>query len=353
MGLRLFRIIQFFAKHFKLIGMRHWWVRFGCFLTGFNYGILRNCSEVAAKSVKRYTAAILIVCILWAFIGYTFTNRYVHGGILGSIVGAVVFVTIIIQIERQIILSINPSRWLYVFRGIIAMMMAIIGAIIIDQIIFKEDIDLEKITYIEARVKKALPPKTEELRNQIAALDSAIQKKDIERINLIDDVAKNPTSVVYSNQFTTKIEKTTTTDTVTGRPVTTERSIPLPITVSSNVTNPKTALIEPLQRSIDTLRKQKSNKEEALLNIRPKLEQEISSKVGFLDELEVMYSLITKSKVAMTVWFIWFFFLIGLELLVLIGKINDKGSDYERTVMHHMHLQNRKLDAFARMAGEV
>ena len=62
--------------------MKNWWIRFGCFLTGYNYSIVRNSSEVAAKTVKRYTSAMLIVCILWAFIGYCFTRRYLHGGSL-------------------------------------------------------------------------------------------------------------------------------------------------------------------------------------------------------------------------------------------------------------------------------
>ena len=120
---------------------------------------------------------MLIVCILWAFVGYTLTQRYLEGSQWGSLAGAVVAVIIIIQIERQIILSINPSKWLYFSRGLIAFMMAIIGAVIIDQILFKQDIELEKITYIEKRVKQALPGKTEEIRNQVASLDTAINKK--------------------------------------------------------------------------------------------------------------------------------------------------------------------------------
>ncbi len=52
-------------KPLKPCAMKHPWIRFGCFLTGYNYSILRNCSEAAFKSVKKYTAAMLIVCILW------------------------------------------------------------------------------------------------------------------------------------------------------------------------------------------------------------------------------------------------------------------------------------------------
>lgn len=330
--------------------MKNWWIRFGCFLTGYNYNIVRNSSEVAAKAVKRYTSAMVIVCILWAFIGYVFTDRYLHGGKVGSIAGAILLIIIIVQIERQIILSIDPSKWLYVARGVIAVMMAIIGTIIIDQIIFKEDIELEKITSIEERVKKALPPKTEELKSQIAALDSAIEKKEKERLQLISDVEKNPTSKVFSTQAVIKSEKRTSIDTLTGKPVITEKSSPQSVTTISNVPNPQIALIQPLEKTIADLRIQKSSKDSALLNVRPALEQQISSKVGFLDELEIMFNLLKRSNVALIVWLIWFFFLFGLEMLVLISKINEKENDYEKTVKHHMNLQLRKLDAFAKAA---
>lgn len=326
------------------------WIKFGCFLTGYNHQIVRNSSEVAAKAVKRYTAAMLIVCIIWSFIGFTFTQRYLQGSILGSIIGALVLVVIIIQIERQIILSINPSKWLYISRGIIATMMAIIGAIIIDQIIFKEDIELEKITFIEGRVKKALPGKTEELRSQISKVDTAIIKKESERELLMIDIRKNPTTIIYSSVPVEKTIKRTIVDSVTGQPVTTETKQPVNMTTSSNVANPNIERVKVIDTDITALRIQKAEKEKALLNVRPELEKQISSKVGFLDELEVMFELITRSVVALVVWLIWFFFLFGLEMLVLISKINEKENDYEKTVKHHMFLQIKKLEALAKAA---
>jgi hypothetical protein len=329
--------------------MRNWWIRFGCFLTGYNYGIVRNSSEVAAKAVKRYTSALLIVCIMWSFIGYTFTQRYLHAGLLGSIAGSAVLVIIIIQIERQIILSINPSRWLYLSRGLIAVMMSIIGAVIIDQIIFKDDIELEKVNFIEARVKKALPPKTEELRNQIASLDTAIVKKETERLALIADIEKHPTIKSVTSTTLPTVVKSTITDS-TGR-ISTSEKIRNTKTVSvTDLANPKLAMIEPLEKNIAELRNQKTQKETALINVRSQLEKEFGSKVGFLDELEVMYSLISRSNVALGVWLLWFLFLLGLELLVLISKANEKENDYEKTVKHQMDLQIRKLNALAKIA---
>ncbi len=93
------------------------WLKFGCFLIGYNYTIIRNCSEISKKAVKRYTFALMKVYTLWAFIGYFFTQRYMHGGMNGSLLGAFVFVFVIIQIERQVILSVNPGLML-LFYGV-------------------------------------------------------------------------------------------------------------------------------------------------------------------------------------------------------------------------------------------
>lgn len=330
--------------------MKNIWVRFGCFLTGYNYAIVQNCSEISVKTVKRYTSALLIVCLLWAFIGYSFTSRYLTGGIIASISGSIIFIIIIIQIERQIILAINPNNWLYVTRGIIAITMAIIGSVILDQIIFQQDIELEKITFIEARVNKALDSKTRELRTQIDDLQKAIIEKETERQNYITEIARNPTSIIYSTTSTNKTEKNVTFDPITGNNVTTEKSVPVKVINSSNVPNPKISMIAPLEKSIHELNIQKSKKESALLNIRPQLEKDISSKVGFLDELEVMWSLISKSGVALTIWLIWFVLLFGIEMLVLVSKLFEDENDYDRIVKHHMTLQMKKLDLFERMA---
>ena len=328
--------------------MKNSWLKFGCFLTGYNYDILKGLSEIAAKSVKRYTSALLIVCILWTFIGYTFTSRYLHGSLIGCCAGAVIMVIIVIQIERQIILSVNPGPLLYFARGTIAVMMAIIGSVIIDQIILKEDIELEKISFIQARVNTVLPLKTQDLRSQIDALDIAIQKKDSERIKLIEEVGKTP--MIRSTTTSIAPTKVTTTTTDSGRVVSSEKLVNAASVIITSIPNPKQSLIVPLEQSIVQLRGEKSAKEDSLLNIRPRVEADIKSRVGFLDELNVMAKLIAGSRVAMFVWLIWFFLLFGLEMLVLISKSIEKKNDYEETILHQMNLQMKKLAVLARLA---
>lgn len=156
------------------------WLRTGCFITGYNYELVKNSSELSAKAVRKYLSAILIVSILWGFIGYCFSHRYLHTGITGSLAAAIVMVIIVIQIERQIILSIGKNNLVVVFRILIGIVMAVIGSVIIDQIIFREDVEKAKVTNIQAEVNNILPVKTRELDLQIRQIDSAILQKEAE-----------------------------------------------------------------------------------------------------------------------------------------------------------------------------
>jgi hypothetical protein len=107
-------------------------------------------------------------------------------------------------------------------------------------------------------------------------------------------------------------------------------------------------LIHPLDSVIGAMRQQKATKESDLLLVRPALEKELKEKTGFLDELKIMMRLISDSKVALGVWLLWILFFFIIEMLVLFSKLGDKTNDYEKAVLHHLHLQIWRLDAVAR-----
>ena len=327
--------------------MSNLWVRFGCFLTGHNYKILRGCSEAAVKSVKKYTAAMLIVCILWFFIGFTFAQRYLVFNVAGCVLAGIISMVIIVQVEKQIILSINPGWPLLAFRGCLAFMMSILGAVIIDQILLKKDIELEKVSYITKRVDQILPVKTAELRNQITALDTTINSKEAEKQRHILEFTIHPTIpiVVTQTQSTLVPEKVVG---ASGRDSTVYTRNHTTTATTSTIPNPKMALIQPLDSVIGAMRQQKAFKEDELLHIRPALEKEMKENTGFLDELKVMVQLISSSYVALGFWLLWIFFFLFIEMLVLFSKMGDKASDYEKTVLHHMHLQIWRLDVLAK-----
>ncbi len=164
--------------------MNNWWTKLGCLLTGWNYQILGNCTESSRKQLKKYTSAILILVILWAFIGYSFAERYVRTPWWGSLIVSIIFVIIVIQIERQIILTVGKNNWLGLFRLVIAFIMAIIGSAILDQIIFKEDIEKKMIEIIDRQVNEQLPNRLTIINTKLQDLQKEIDSLDRKNLEL-------------------------------------------------------------------------------------------------------------------------------------------------------------------------
>ncbi|MBL4676903.1 MAG: DUF4407 domain-containing protein [Mucilaginibacter sp.] len=326
--------------------MKNWWIKFGCFLTGYNYHILMASSEVAIKSLKKYTSAMLIVCLVWSFIGFVFTERYLKADLMAALLGGAALCFVIIQIERQIILSTGTNKLMYAFRTGIAIVMALIGSIIVDQIIFQKDIELGKIQTLNEKVNRILPDRTAELKNQIRELDHSIEMKDEERKKLVLDVTAHPTIKSVTTQSKNEPVVTSTKDSAQNERQTVK--IVKSTSVSSvSVANPNIVLLNPLNEMIASLRVVKATKESSLIKLRTDVEQEIRDKTGFLDELTVMVGLIKNSGVALFVWLLWLCFLIAIEMFVLVSKSGDTENDYDLTVKHHMDLQKRKLQLMA------
>ena len=77
------------------------------------------------------------------------------------------------------------------------------------------------------------------------------------------------------------------------------------------------------------------------------VEKEYRAKIGFLDELKAMYSVVCSSWIVGFVWFLWIFFLLGIELFIMISKMGETETDYDLNVQYQENLNRRKLDALA------
>ena len=313
--------------------MKDLWVKLGCFMTGYNYRLVRNSSEASVKSVRKYLSALLIVCTLWGFIGYAFTQRYLHGNLWASLIGALVMVIIVVQIERQIILSVGRNRMAYAFRVLIGIVMAVLGSVILDQIIFKDDVEKLQISNIQEEVNRLLPVKTKELTMQIQQLDSSISSKERERARIIEEISKKP--MVYSPSTTNQYRK----DTASGQMVLTNKTV-----TGSSIPNPKAEMIPAIDAQIKYLVEQRTQKETGMLNIRDVLEKDLRSKTGFLDELKVLFIILFNSGIAFTMWALIFLFFLAIELFVLVNKFGDSKNDYDKTIVHQMEMRMKMLE---------
>ena len=180
------------------------WLRLGCFLTGWNSKILAQCSEASYKHLKKYTAALLILLIFWGFTGFCFAQRYVHAPLWGCFFSAFVFITIIVQIERQIISTVGTSKVGVIFRMFIAIIMAVLGSAILDQVIFGEDIKRKMVEITDKQVTELLPVRLKVIDEKLAELQQNIDSLDRMNLELNNEIAKNPTTKTVSTSTTYK-----------------------------------------------------------------------------------------------------------------------------------------------------
>ncbi len=311
------------------------WLRFGCFLSGHNYQILSECSEASKRDQKKITAALVIITLIWSIIGFIFSNKYLNFGIFGSIVGAGFMATLIVQIERQIILTSKLNNWAKFFRVLLGIIVATIGASIIDQYLFANDINdiAKKKVYSEAIVES----KNDQIayNNTFKQIDSSIiSNKD--KITLLETSINKLPKTVASGGGGTVFD-------ANGNVLSRQNGNRIPNPEIEQLRNQQNSLIDrnnELERS--------KIKNEADFNNAQKIKQEEISKrnPGFLKELNALIEyLLTFDPypTALIFYLIWFFFFILIESLVLIIKSSDHENDYDKIVQYQQKIREQRL----------
>ena len=100
----------------------NWWSIFGCKLTGWSSEVLSQCSEASRCQLSKYTSALMILILIWSVTGFCFAQRYIGLPIWGCCLVSLFFITIVVMIERQIILTTEKSFLMLAFRAIIALL---------------------------------------------------------------------------------------------------------------------------------------------------------------------------------------------------------------------------------------
>ena len=92
--------------------MKDVWTKFLCRFIGWDYNLLKECSVASKKALHRYAGAVILLMLIWAYIGYGMADRYFKIEASTAKIGvAVVFMFVIWMIERQIILIVGKNPW--------------------------------------------------------------------------------------------------------------------------------------------------------------------------------------------------------------------------------------------------
>lgn len=228
------------------------------------------------------------------------------------------------MIERQIILTIGKSLSMLLFRAAIAFVMAIIGSTIFDQTLFGKDIDKQMANTIEIQVEELTKKRVRVIDEKIALLRFEIDSLD--QINALLQADINAHPFIIQKSVTNTTSKVVMPD---GE----IKTLTTPSITSNQVANPKQTIIEANNNRLKDLRKEENKWSEKKQTVEEDVRQECKASVGFLEELEAMWEIISTRKLAGAFYLIFFTFLMSLELFVVVSKLVDKECDYEVAIM--------------------
>ena len=222
-------------------------------------------------------------------------------------------------------------------RVFIAILMAILGSTIFDQIIFKNDVEFEKKEYITEKINMEVPKRNQLIDNELNKLQYDIDS--ISRVNafLSEDIEKKP----VSTYTTLETEEVITGHDKDGKPIKekiTKRAQHLVSNPLIEQRNSNEAILKQYnERKVDLQNK----KLETEKNVRQEFE---AASTGFLQELEILFKqIILKKPIAAGFYLFLFLFLMLLELLVVMSKGGDGDSDYDLVVHHQQRIKAETL----------
>ena len=256
----------------------NWWIKIGCKLTGWNSSVLSQCSEASKLQLNKYTSALLILMIVWSITGFCFAQRYIGFPILGCVLVAMVFVTIVIMIERQILLAIHPTKKLASFRIVIAIIMAIVGSTIFDQTMFGKDIDKQMADTIELQTATLTQKRVGIIDGKLTAINA--EKDSLDKLNSILQADINANPWIIQRSITNSQEKLV----VDGR----IKTVNNPSVTTNQVANPKQDVVNANNEKIKQLVEQEKEWSKKKLTVEEDTRKECKANVGFLEELEAM-----------------------------------------------------------------
>lgn len=314
----------------------NWWIKLGCKLTGWSSEVLSQCSEASRCQLNKYMSALLILIMIWGVTGFCFAQRYIGLPVWACGFVSLFFITIVVMIERQIILANSKTMVMLAFRVIIALIMAIVGSTIFDQTMFGKDIDKQMTNTIEAQVADLTNQRVRIIDEKLAALHVEIDS--IDKLNAVLQADINDHPFVIQTSVTNSQSKILMPDGTLA-------TVNNPSKTTTQVANPKQSILEANNNTVKGLREQEQSWTQKKQNVEEDVRKECKESVGFLEELEAMWTIITTRPLAGAFYAVFFALLMSLELFVVFSKLFDKECDYETAIRGAQKVRIAQFDS--------
>lgn len=310
----------------------------GCLLIGWDKNILSECGEASHRQFRKLISALSIMLILWGTIGYCFADRYINlGSFLLKVCVSLVFMFIVLSVERVIILTVGKARLMTVMRVMLALCMAFLGACIIDQIIFRNDIHQAIQDHREDVIKETVTKRLSIYESDIQRITHEMDSLSKSTILIGEELQKRPT--IKGTNVSTQ-EQVVGVD-ENGKPKKVRTQSVSTVVMANPLAEQMKANNEQIQIYANQLEQLRQDKK----NILETTTAEVNHRApGFIEELEATVHVVSQSSISLAFYIILFCFLTFLELFVLTIKMGDSKCDYDLIVENQLNLKKNLME---------
>lgn len=156
-----------------------------CLITGDDFHVLKQLNDPKSnKRIQTLAMLVLLPMIVWFAAVLMITHSVFHANWLMSVIAGIVAAMIILIIERSIIMSVG-NLFTTVIRYLLAIVLAFVGAFLIDEVMFSRDIDAEMVKRAGATIQESHDA---EVKNQERIVSRALMKLE-GRLDEVNDEA--------------------------------------------------------------------------------------------------------------------------------------------------------------------
>jgi len=154
-------------------------LKFACRITGDDYQMLKSETTPSRKKVLTLGLTVLVPTIMWFINGYLMVCEVFGKSFFPAFFTGLVAASVIFLIEKLVVMS-NGGWVLMLFRGVLAFLVALIGSVFMDEVIFAKDITqqlsankeilmVEKQEQVKARFNEGMQAKEGEVQQKYIA----------------------------------------------------------------------------------------------------------------------------------------------------------------------------------------
>ena len=291
-------------------------LRFSTMITGDDYRMLRKDTPKSRKKVNALASSVFIPVLMWGINAFLLLHKVFEENLHVSLLTAMICALLIFLVERSIVMS--KGIWAMVFRIFLGLVIASIGAISLDEVIFAKDIDqqmeLNKLTLIgEKQLEK--------------------EKEYIPRIEKLEEDVKNKNAVWLDALKSAEKEADGTGGSgVRGIHGITKLKLQIATEKEEHYHSAKTALAQLLIKM-----------ETEKAGIKAELENSYDSH-ALLNRIKAMFDLVLQDRYVMIAYVLFFLLVFFMEFMVVITKMTWGETNYERNLEMIEELGKKRMD---------